>query len=232
MSIRTIVVEDNPMEAAVLEQYCSSTECINVINSFSQGLPALEFMTNEKIDLMFLDMEMPDMSGLEVMETLTYMPQVVITTSNKKYAVDAYDYDVTDFLAKPIGINRFGKTVEKIQKNFEQRNNAKLGSAAKEFYIKSDGKYIRLPYDQILYFENVGDYIKVITTQRMHVIYGALKALAERLQYSRFLKVHRSFIVNMDKIVDIEDNSLVIGEKVIPISRAHKPILMNSINII
>ena len=232
MSIRTIVVEDNPMEAAVLEQYCSTTECINVINSFSAGLPAVEFMINEKIDLMFLDMEMPDISGLEVMETLTYLPQVVITTSNKKYAVDAYDYDVTDFLAKPIGLNRFAKTVEKIQKNFEDRNSARLSSEAKELYIKSDGKFVRLPYDQILYFENVGDYIKVITTERMHIIYGALKSLAERLQHSRFLKVHRSFIINLDKIIDIEDNSLVIGNKVIPISRAHKPILFSSINLI
>ena len=122
--------------------------------------------------------------------------------------------------------------MDKVWERHRRINEVALSSAATELYVKSDGKFVRLPYNEILYFENVGDYIKVISERGMHIIYGALKALAEKLSYPRFLKVHRSYIVNLDKIVDIEDNSLVIGKKVIPISRAHKPIIMNSINII
>jgi len=189
MKIKTILVEDNKMDALLLEQYCSYDETIEVVDKFTNGKDAIKYLSSNKVDLMFLDIEMPNMTGLEVMD-------------------------------------------QKVAKNHEKRNSVAISSAHTEMYVKSDGKFIRIPYSEVLYFENVGDYIKVITSNGMHIIYGALKALAEKLSYPRFLKVHRSFIVNLDKIIDIEDNSLVIGQKVIPISRAHKPIIMNSINII
>ncbi len=232
MIVRTILVEDNPMEAAVIEQYCQNYDQLELVNKFTTGEEVFSFLGQNEIDLMFLDIEMPDMTGIELMDKLPYFPQIIITTSNKEYAYDAFEYEVVDFLKKPIPLPRFQKTVEKVISNHELRNKVALESAATELYVKTDGKYIRVPYSDILYFENVGDYIKVITNTGMHIIYGALKSLAERLSYPRFLKVHRSFIVNLDKIVDIEDNTLVIGKKVIPISRAHKPIIMNSINII
>ncbi len=220
------------MEAAVIEQYCQNYDQLELVNKFTTGEEVFSFLGQNEIDLMFLDIEMPDMTGIELMDKLPYFPQIIITTSNKEYAYDAFEYEVVDFLKKPIPLPRFQKTVEKVISNHELRNKVALESAATELYVKTDGKYIRVPYSDILYFENVGDYIKVITNTGMHIIYGALKSLAERLSYPRFLKVHRSFIVNLDKIVDIEDNTLVIGKKVIPISRAHKPIIMNSINII
>lgn len=220
------------MEAAVIEQYCQNYDQLELVNKFTTGEEVFSFLGQNEIDLMFLDIEMPDMTGIELMDKLPYFPQIIITTSNKEYAYDAFEYEVVDFLKKPIPLPRFQKTIEKVISNHELRNKVALESAATELYVKTDGKYIRVPYSDILYFENVGDYIKVITNTGMHIIYGALKSLAERLSYPRFLKVHRSFIVNLDKIVDIEDNTLVIGKKVIPISRAHKPIIMNSINII
>lgn len=232
MGIRTILIEDNLMEAAVIEQYCSNQESIDLISTFSNGTEALSYLDQNEVDLLFLDVEMPDMTGLELIDRISYLPQIIITTANKEYAYDAFEYEVVDFLKKPIALSRFAKTIEKVIGNHEMRNKVALSSAATELYVKTDGKYIRVPYSDVLYFENVGDYIKVITNNGMHIIYGALKTLAQKLSYPRFLKVHRSFIVNLDKIVDIEDNSLVIGKKVIPISRAHKPVIMNSINII
>lgn len=231
--MNTILVEDNEMALAALEQYCSTASDIVHLASFKNGEDTLAYVNSERdIDLIFLDIEMPRMSGFELMDNLPFSPQVIFTTSNKEYAFDAYEYDVIDFLVKPLEIKRFNKSVQKAVSNYEKRNSVALSSAATELYVRSDGKLIRISYDDVLYFENVGDYIKVITTKGMHVIYGALKSLAERLKHPRFLKVHRSYIVNLDKIVDIEDNSLVIGQKVIPISRAHKPIVMNGINII
>lgn len=232
MNIKAILIEDNVMEAEVLKQYCSNYDNVEVTATFSNGSDAIAFLSQNEVDLLFLDIEMPDMTGLQLMDKISCLPQIIITTANKEYAYDAFEYEVVDFLKKPIGLSRFTKTMEKVIGNHEMRNKVALSSAATELYVKTDGKYIRVPYNDVLYFENVGDYIKVITNSGMHIIYGALKTLAEKLSYPRFLKVHRSFIVNLDKIVDIEDNSLVIGKKVIPISRAHKPIIMNSINLI
>lgn len=232
MAIKTILIEDNKMEAAVIEQYCSNQDSIDLKSTFVNGSEAITYLSQNKVDLMFLDIEMPDMTGLELIDKISFLPQIIITTANQEYAYDAFEYEVVDFLKKPITLPRFNKTIDKVLSNYEMRNKVALSSAATELYVKTDGKYIRVPYSDVLYFENVGDYIKVITTNGMHIIYGALKSLAQRLSYPRFLKVHRSFIVNLDKIVDIEDNSLVIGKKVIPISRAHKPVIMNSINII
>jgi len=180
-----------------------------------------------------LDIEMPGLSGLELMDKLPYMPHIVITTGNKEYAYDAFEYDVTDFLAKPVALSRFTLAVEKALSNEDKIQQIAGSSSANELYVKVDGKYIRLPYDKIMYFENVGDYVKVITEDMgIHVIYGALKAIDAKLNYPRFLKVHRSYIVNLDKVKDIEDNTLVIDKKVIPISRAHKSTLLKTINIL
>lgn len=231
--MRTILIDDNNMEIAALELYCQKTKMIQHRASFQDSSMALDYLNKEQaIDLIFLDIEMPDMNGLELLDQLTCAPLVVITTSNKEYAFEAFEYEVASFLKKPISIRKFQRTVEKVHHLYNQRNKVALSSMASELYVRADGKLIRVPYDDVLYFENVGDYIKVITTKGLHIINGALKSLAEKLSHPRFLKVHRSYIVNLDKIIDIEDNSLLIGKKVIPISRAHKSLVINSINIV
>lgn len=233
MKLKTLIVDDEALARKSLERLSEKSEHIELISVVESAEEALEALGKNEIDLIFLDVEMPGLSGLEMMDKMTYMPHVVITTSNKEYAYDAFEYDVSDFLAKPITQPRFLQSVDKVIKEEEKIQSIAGSSMANELYVKVDGKLIRLPYEKILYFENVGDYIKVITDGLgVHVIYGALKAIAERLDYPRFLKVHRSYIVNLDKVKDIEDNTLVIDKKVIPISRAHKPILLKTINIL
>jgi len=189
-------------------------------------------MNEDEVELIFLDIEMPEMTGLDLLEALPYMPQIIFTTANKEYAFDAYEYDVTDFLKKPITLSRFLKSIEKARLREEQLTAVARGSAESELYVKTDGRYVRLPYDQVLYFENVGDYVKVVSTLGNFLFHSTIKGLEKRLVNPRFLKVHRSFIVNLNKIKDIEDGTLVISDKVIPISRAHKPVLMKRLNII
>lgn len=231
--MKTVLVDDNKMEITALELYCNKSKEIEHFDSFQSSSEALNFLNKDQnIDLLFLDIEMPDMNGLELLDQLKYSPLVVITSSNKAYAFDAFEYEVVDFLNKPILASKFLRAVEKVNDRYIQRNKIALSSAASELYVRSDGKLVRISYDDVLYFENVGDYIKVITSKGLHIINGALKTLAEKLTHPRFLKVHRSYIVNLDKIIDIEDNSLLIGRKVIPISRAHKSLVLNSINII
>ena len=149
-----------------------------------------------------------------------------------RYAYEAIEYEITDFLKKPITKLRFDKAVEKAIRRAEMLNSIALSSESSEIYLRTDGKLIRIPYEDILYFENVGDYIKIITDRGNFVFHGALKNIDARINHPRLLKVHRSFIVNLDKIIDIQDNNILINKKVIPISRAHKPILLNNLNIL
>lgn len=232
MVLQTIIVEDELMARKSLIRLCENHAHIELLHAFENGKEAHEYLIENSVDLILLDIEMPIMSGLELLESLSYLPQVVITSSKKEYAFEAFEYDVADFLPKPSNQIRFAKAIEKAIDRYQRFSAIANSSAENELYIKEDGRFTRLPYDKILYFENVGDYIKVITDERAHVIYGTIKGLDQKLSYPRFLKVHRSFIVNLDKIKDIEDNTLVINKKVIPVSRAHKPVLMNSINII
>ena len=230
--LKCIIIEDEVMARKSLEMLCNKSEILTLSGSFEDAESAYENFGADNIDLMFLDIEMPGMSGIELLEQLPYLPQIIFTTSNKEYAFEAFEYDVTDFLKKPIAQPRFLKAIEKAQERKNNLNAIATVSSQHEVYIKSSGRYIRLPYEDILYFENIGDYVKVISTNGNHVIHGSLKSIAARLKHPRFLKIHRSYIVNLDKIVDIEDNTLVIEKKVIPISRSHKSILMQSINIL
>lgn len=230
--MKCIIVEDELMARKALENLCRKVDRFELMGSFETATDALGEVERGEIDLLFLDIELPGMSGLEFLEELPYLPQVVFTTSNRDYAYEAYQYDVTDFLKKPITQQRFLKAVEKIELRDQQLKAIASASAAQEVYVRSEGRFVRLPFADIFYFENVGDYVKVVTSRGNHMIHGSLKSIAQRIQHPRFLKVHRSFVVNMDKIKDIEDNTLVIESAVIPISRAHKPILLKSINLL
>lgn len=230
--LKTIIVDDDMIALKSLERLCGKTDSIELIKSFEKPENAISYLADNPVDLLLLDIEMPEISGIELLDQLAVMPQVIFTTSNKEYAYEAFEYDVTDFLKKPVTQERFFKSIEKAIARAENLEDVAKNSNLKEIYIRSDGKLIRIGVDDILYFENVGDYVKIITDSKVYVINIALKHLNERLNHPRLLKVHRSFIVNMDKIKDIEENTLVINKKVIPISRAHKSIVINSINII
>lgn len=227
-----LIVDDEIMARKSLQNFCTRATDLQLIGTCENAEEALTVLQNNQIDLLFLDIEMPGMSGLELLEVLPYMPQVIFTTSNKEYAFDAYEYDITDFLKKPITQIRFEKTVSKALEQQGQLTAIGQASASEEIYVRADKKLIRLPFTEILYFENVGDYVKAHSTLGTFVFHYTIKTLEANLSHPRFLKVHRAYIINMSKIIDIQDNSLTIGEAVIPISRAHKSIVMSAINLL
>lgn len=231
--IHTIIIEDELMARKSLENLCSKYNRINLVGSYENAEAGLQKIKEDAtLELILLDIEMPGMSGLELLEKIPYLPQVIFTTGNKEYAYEAYEYDITDFLKKPVSADRFEKAMQKVTSIKDQRNAIATSSAEHELYIKSDGKYIRLAYDDIYYFENVGDYIKAATAHGSYIFYETMKGLDQKISNPRFLKIHRSYIVNLGKIKDIEDNTIVIEKKVIPVSRAYKGVLMSSINLI
>ncbi|CAH0995974.1 Transcriptional regulatory protein YpdB [Emticicia aquatica] len=229
MKLKCIIVEDEIMARMSLQRLCEQHESLTLVDIFENAEDALEFLSKEVIDLIWLDVEMPGLSGFDLLKNLYSMPQVIMTTSKVEYAFEAYQYQVTDYIQKPITQPRFKIAVEKVLELNTRKTTA--SPERHEIYVKTDGRYIRLPYSEILYIENVGDYVKIFAKKHSYIVHTTMKYLEEKLGDS-FLRVHRSYIVHLDKIVDIEENTLVIENKVIPISRANKPELLNKLNML
>lgn len=228
MKLKCVIVDDEPLARDFLERYCQKNGSITVEGSFPDSLSALEYLTANEIDLLFLDVEMPGDTGFQLMDKLLYLPKVILTTSKTDYAFDAFQYNVTDYLKKPISFNRFQESIQKITD--AMKSAPAEGNDKDDLFIKSDGKFIRLNYEDILYIESMGDYVKYFTPTKYYLTHGTLKAVEDKMRSRQFMKVHRSYIVNMSKICDIQDNSIVIDTKVIPISKNLKSEVMTRIN--
>ena len=230
--LRTIIVEDEEMAMTHIKRLCSKTDDLEVVESFTSGFDAMKYLKeNGDIDLILLDVEMPDLTGLDLLKILKDPPQVIFTTSKNEYAVDAFDFQATDFITKPIQAPRFLQAIERAKQLVESRFSA--ANDLEQIFIRVDGRYIKLDLDEILYVETLGDYVTFVTeNDEKLIVHSTLKNIDEKLKSDKFFKVHRSFIVNITKIVDIEEYNLVIDEKVIPISRTLKPILMKKIQTI
>lgn len=230
--LRTIVVEDEEMAMTHIKRLCSKTEDLEVVESFTSGFDAMKYLKEDPdIDLILLDVEMPDFSGIDLLKILKDPPQVIFTTSKNEYAVDAFEFQATDFLTKPIQAPRFLQAIERATQLVETRVSA--ANDLEQIFIRVDGRYIKLDLNEILYVETLGDYVTFITENgEKLIVHSTLKNIDEKLKSDKFIKVHRSFIVNITKIVDIEEYNLVIDDKVIPISRTLKPILMKKIQTI
>lgn len=230
--LKVIIIEDELLARTSLERLCSKTELFESVEVFENAENASNYIIDHEVDLIFLDIQLPGISGIEFLENLPVLPQIVFTTAHEDYAFQAYEYDVTDYLKKPVSLDRFERALEKIKLVRKRAQKMSELSQSSEIYIKEDKKLIRIPFEKILYFENAGDYISIVTTSEKYLIYGTIKAVSSRLRHPRMIKIHRSFIINLDYVNDIEDGSLTIGKKVIPISRAHRSNLLSTINVL
>jgi DNA-binding LytR/AlgR family response regulator len=232
MNLRCIIVEDEKISRELLQNYCKKTPLLDVAGCFEQPTDALAFLKNEAVDLIFLDVEMPGLTGFQLLDQLHYSPKVVLTTSKTEYAFEAFQYEVSDYLKKPFNFIRFQQSVNKILQATSKIAPAPQEEQPQDTFIKSDGKLIRLNYEDILYVECVGDYVKYVTPDKKHLVHLTMKGVEEKMDSRIFMKVHRSYIVNTKKIQDIQDNSLLIEGRVIPISRSFKQDVLKRLKII
>ena len=207
MKLKCIIVDDEPLARSFLERYCQKQGNLEVVGSFPDSEGALTYLSSNEIDVLFLDVEMPGATGFDLLDKLLYMPKVILTTSKTDYAFNAFQYNVADYLKKPISYNRFQESITKIT---DSLNNTTVETNKDDIFIKADGKFIRLSYQDILYIESMGDYVKYFTMAKHYLTHSTLKAVEEKMNPNQFMKVHRSYIVNMSKIKDIQDNSIVI----------------------
>jgi DNA-binding LytR/AlgR family response regulator len=229
-----IIIDDDKLSRKVIEEFVLRTDSLNLIDSYSSAVDAINaFNTGEEINLIFLDVEMPEMTGLEFMKTLQDPPQIIIISAKDKYAIDAFEYDVTDYLLKPVSYARFFKAVEKVLSR--DNDNSETKHVGNEIFIKKGSSLVRLNYDEILWVEALENYVIVNTFSDKFTIHFTMKAIENKMPTDKFKRVHRSYIVNVNKINVIEDNSVVIkteeGSKVIPIGKSFKDKLMNELNL-
>ena len=229
-----IIIDDDKLSCRVIEEFISKTDTLTLLNTFNNPVDAINaFRTEIEIDLVFLDIEMPEMSGIDFLDSLTIAPQIIIISSKEKYALNAFEYDVTDYLLKPVQYGRFYKAVTKALARY---NKGKFDTKGDEIFIKYNSSLVRLKYNDILWVEALENYVIVNTFNDKYTIHFTMKAIEQKLPTSKFTRVHRSFIVNTSSINIIEDNAIVIkthdGAKSIPIGKSYKDKLMDDINLI
>jgi DNA-binding LytR/AlgR family response regulator len=237
MKLSCIIVEDIQIAADFLRKFCEKSDLVEVKGHFLNVTDALEFLDRERVDLLFLDVEMPGANGFDLLDRLTYSPMIILTTSKTEYAFNAFQYHVNDYLKKPFTYKRFVEAIDKLQQQSAEAAPlapvASIPQTDTEFlFIKADDKLTKIRKDDILFLESMRDYVKFVTPAKNYVTYSTLKNMEEKLNGQTFLKVHRSYIVNLSKIDDIRGNTIYILGNQIPIGKGHKEDLEARLNIL
>jgi DNA-binding LytR/AlgR family response regulator len=213
-----------------MEDLVKEDEQLELVKTCASAIEAFNVLKSEEIDLIFLDVDMPKMTGIDLIKSLDVVPQVILITSHSEFAVESYELNVTDFIVKPISHARFIKAVEKARKNLSRP--AFSQETTKSIFIKTDSRLVQVHTKNLLYIEALGNYVNVYTTSGKFIVLSTMKDIESRLTAPEFMRVHRSFIVRLDKIESIEDNFIHINQKSIPIGKNYKDDLMKSLNML
>ncbi|WP_425076755.1 LytR/AlgR family response regulator transcription factor [Psychroserpens sp. S379A] len=232
-----IIIDDEAAARAIIGQLCTNVEGLHVIEEFPNAIQAIKYLNQNEVDLIFLDIHMPDFTGFDFIETIKNPPKIILTTSDSKFAIQAFEYDcIVDYLVKPITPERFQKAIKKAKSKTVSQPSSQSekveSSSGNDLYVNIDRRLIKIDIPSIYLVEAKGDYIHVKTETQNYTVHSTLKKIEEKLPKDLFLKVHRSYIINVDKIIDIEDNSVLIKKDVIPVSRSNRPELMKRLNLL
>ncbi|MBT5401989.1 MAG: response regulator transcription factor [Crocinitomicaceae bacterium] len=226
-----VIVDDDELSRSVLEDLINDTDGFSLVASCESGVDAFKILQEEPVDLLFLDIEMPKMDGMELIKNLNPLPQVVFITSHPEYAAESYEYDVTDFIQKPLTHGRFLKAINKAEQRFKVEK-ANISSEGESIFIKADSRLVRINLKDICYIEALGNYMKIYTQEGRFTILSTMKEIAEKLSGNDFVRVHRSYLVRLDKIESIEDHYIKMGAKHISIGKAYKEELTSRLNLL
>jgi len=226
MKLRTIAIDDEPLALRLVSDYIEKTPFLELIGAFDNPLDAIDFLSTQKVELIFVDIQMPDLTGIEFTRSLEDAPKIVFTTAYEKYAIEGFKLNATDYLLKPFSYEEFLKAANKARKQSELEAAAlpTIEANSQFLFLKSEYKIRRINFNDILYIEGLKDYIKVFTTGEDKPILSlnSIKSLEQKLPEEKFMRVHRSFIVNLDKIETIERSRIIFGKVYIPVSDQYK----------
>lgn len=225
MELNCLIVDDEPLALDLLESYVKRTPFLNLIGRCGSALEVLRRIREESVDLIFLDIQMPELSGLELSRILGGQIRIIFTTAFEQYALEGFRVDALDYLLKPVSYPEFLKSADKALKWFEMKGNAQaLQGEEDSIFVKSDYKLLKVELRKICYIEGLKDYVKIYLEDASQPIVSliSMKSLEELLPSSSFIRVHRSYIVNLDQIRMIERNRIVFGKNYIPVSDSYK----------
>jgi DNA-binding LytR/AlgR family response regulator len=229
MTLSCIIVDDEPLARDILEKYIRDCPMLDLRASCNSAFEALEVLDKGGIQLVFLDINMPKLSGISMIRTLEDPPEIIFTTAYPEYAVEGFELDATDYLVKPFSFERFMKSVNKASKRYEMQLKQTSNTSTEDtsfLTIKADGKIYRLQMTEIVLLEALGDYVKIHTGSGIITTHDTLKNLERSLQGDQFMRVHRSYIIALDKIRFLEGNRLRIGEQDIPLGLSYREHLL------
>jgi DNA-binding LytR/AlgR family response regulator len=213
MKLRCLIIDDEPLAINVIKNYLKEFDAFEVIGTCKNAIEAFNHLKEKKIDVIFLDINMPILDGISFLKTLDIKPLVVITSAHEEFAVESFELDVTDYLVKPIPFPRFVKAIDKVLRNVAEQQQKKTKPAERpSIFVKIDKKKLKKIYlDEILVVESLKDYLKITTLSDKHIIHQTLSNFTEKLPSSNFIRIHRSYTIAIDKITSIEGNSVEIA---------------------
>jgi DNA-binding LytR/AlgR family response regulator len=230
MKLNCVVVDDSSIQRMIITKLVNNHQSLNLVGDFSNAIEAKSCMSIHSVDLIFLDIEMPIINGFDFLDGLKLKPQIIFITSKADYAVKAFDYDATDYLQKPISVDRFDSSVKRALELHKLRNEV-TEEEGDYIFIKSNLKKLKVFTSKIKWIEAYGDYVKVVTDEDSNLVLSTMKSFENDLSKDRFLRVHKSFIVNIDKIERFNSKFAEIGVTKIPLSRNKKDDLKKALAI-
>jgi len=230
MKLNCLIVDDEPVARKGLEEYVKEVDFLHLVAKCESAAKAQPFLEDGLVDLIFLDIQMPKVSGIEFLKKLKSPPLIIFTTAHAEFAVEGYALDIIDYLLKPISFDRFVKAAQKARDYYEVTHRlAERKELPDYFFVKCEGKYERIMYDDVLYVEAMQNYVVIHTANRKLITYHTLSGLEEQLPKDRFLKIHKSYIAAVSKISVIDGNDVIINQERIPISRNLKEEVMKQV---
>lgn len=223
-TIKCIIVDDEPLAISLLENYIREIPFLELVFSSENPIEALEYIQKNEADLVFLDIQMPELSGINFMKILSDRIKYVLTTAYAEYALEGYEHHIVDYLLKPVSFERFCKSVAKARERFS------LGKEQDYFFVKSSGRQHRICFEDILYIESIRDYVNIKTSEEEFIVLDTLKSMEKQLPESFFMRIHKSFIVNLNHIKNTTTKKIIINpEYEIPIGERYKTDFFNRI---
>jgi two-component system LytT family response regulator len=214
--LKCVVVDDEPMAREIIETYIAKTPNLELVASCKNAAEVILFAQENEVDLFFLDINMPEISGLSLAKIIHKKAQIIFTTAYIKYAIDGFNLNVVDYLLKPIGFDRFLQAVQKVLVSEVAENNNDF------MFVRSDRKMVKIDFNAILYIESLSDYLKIFTKEKTIVIRETISSLEEKLPSKKFIRIHRSFIVSFKSISSYTNEFIEVNQKALPISRSYK----------
>ena len=234
MKLKCLIVDDEQLARKLIDTYCKKLDYLQVVKECKNSLEAISVLQSQPVDLIFLDIQMPELTGLEMLKTLKKRPEVILTTAYPEYALEGYEHDVVDYLLKPFSFERFLQAVNKASATIKLKSVKptinKAGDIAPKFItVKADHKLHKIPLNDIRYIEGLREYVSFYVGEKRIVSLESLKNLESTLPPGNFIRVHKSYIVNVKKVKSLEGNMLILQEKKIPVGKSYRKKVMRMI---